>query len=196
MNKVLFAIGAVLLVAGLVWNFLAPGDKAEALTPDPSSRVETQHGPVVGGLKPTGGYAWLGIPYAAAPVGELRWRAPRPVQAWREPLLATEHGPSCPQFSSPLTEGLSFEDGAVVGSEDCLSLAVYAPPRAEGDEELLPVMFWIHGGGNTIGTGSTYDGSGLAASEKVMVVSINYRLGVLGWLSHPAPSEPRNIPRP
>jgi para-nitrobenzyl esterase len=95
----------------------------------------------------------------------------------------------CPQLAGPLSRP-DVAEGTPIGDEDCLTLSVYAPARppdrlAEG-EERLPVMLWIHGGGNSIGTGNTYDGGRLALSQRVVVVSVNYRLGVFGWLSHPA----------
>ncbi|MEM1111986.1 MAG: carboxylesterase family protein [Pseudomonadota bacterium] len=186
MRKLLLALGIVLVIGGLAWQYFPGG--AEPPTPLPATsaaRVDTSSGPVIGGRSATGGFAWLGLPYAAPPVGELRWRTPQAVAPWTDLREALVHGPSCAQFSTALTDGLSAEDGAISGSEDCLTLSVYAPVPQEG-EGPLPVMFWIHGGGNTIGTGATYDGSELAASERVVVVSINYRLGVLGWFSHPA----------
>lgn len=109
--------------------------------------------------------AYLGIRYASAP----RFEAPAPVAC--EQL--GELGPRCPQL----------EDGAFVGDEECLYLNVWAPEDAAD----LPVMVWIHGGGNSIGTASDplYDGAALAAAGDVVVVSINYRLGQLGFLAHP-----------
>jgi len=121
--------------------------------------------------------AWRGIPYAQPPVGPLRWRAPQRVEPWSDVRDATQAGPLCPQLSGE-------SRGAVVGSEDCLSLNVFAPARA--DVEDLPVMVWLHGGGNTVGGGSLHDGSRLAGSQDVVVVTLNYRLGPLGWFRHAA----------
>jgi para-nitrobenzyl esterase len=121
-----------------------------------------------------------GIPYAAPPVGELRWKAPQRVQAWNEVRNATEWGPRCVQSNrlgdlDPLNKRMG---------EDCLYLNVWTPTKSTGD--LLPVMVWIHGGSNLNGAGSQpeYDGSHLA-SKGVVVVTINYRVDVFGFLAHP-----------
>ena len=163
--------------------------------PDPTERLaethrETQSGAVVGTLGRYGGHAWRGIPYAAPPTGSLRWRAPRPPASWRPATLETRRfGSPCPQFASEFGGINDVPRGALTGSEDCLSLNVYAPAFAAGavpqGHDRLPVMVWIHGGGNTIGTSSFYDGSRLASEQGLVVVTINYRLGVLGWLRHP-----------
>ena len=156
---------------------------------DESSRRELATGEVVGFATANGSHAWLGLPYARPPVGELRWRAPRPPQAWsgtREALVA---GASCVQLANEL-EATDAKPGTPVGSEDCLYLNVYAPRFQPGEvpsgEARLPVMVWIHGGGNTIGTGSFYDGSLLAATHDLVVITVNYRLGPFGWFRHPA----------
>jgi para-nitrobenzyl esterase len=132
---------------------------------------------------------WRGIPYAAPPVGEQRWRAPLAAPPWegtREALAFSAH---CPQLAS-VFGGVEGEPGSPSGSEDCLYLNVYAP-RFEASEVpsgagRLPVMFWIHGGGNVIGLADFYDGGNLAAREQVIVVTVNYRLGPLGWFRHAA----------
>ncbi|MCB1694514.1 MAG: carboxylesterase family protein, partial [Pseudomonadales bacterium] len=139
----------------------------------------TTTGDVVGFVDRFGARAWLGLPYAQPPVGDLRWRAPQPPRreaGLREALLA---GNACPQKPSLLT---TDTEAAVTGSEDCLTLNIWSPPNAVN----LPVMFWIHGGGNTIGHGAGYNGAYLATERKVVVVTINYRLGLFGWFRHPA----------
>ena len=126
---------------------------------------------------------WLDIPYAQPPVGDLRWRAPRPLQI-PEAMIETKGDIACVQ---PATEygGASAENGeSVVGTEDCLYLDISAPK--DFAESNYPVMFWIHGGGNTTGTKNYYDFTKLVESQKVIVVTINYRLGALGWFTHPA----------
>ena len=118
---------------------------------------------------------FLGIPYAAPPVGELRWKPPQEVTSWTQVRASTAFGPSCPQPKQK-------SDGTF--SEDCLYLNVWTP--AKKPDEKLPVMFWIHGGGFNFGSGSLpeYDGKNLA-QKGVVVVTINYRLGPLGFLVHP-----------
>ncbi len=119
--------------------------------------------------------AFRGIPFAAPPVGDLRWRPPQPIEPWEGVRDATEAGAICVQGG-----GQDLRH-----SEDCLFLNVWAP-REIGDEP-LPVLYWIHGGGYTGGSGSTqiYDGTRLAADGAV-VVTINYRLNVFGFMAHPA----------
>jgi para-nitrobenzyl esterase len=116
-------------------------------------------------------------------VGELRWRAPLAPEPWTGVREALFFGPACVQFTGPLGGPNGEEAGAPRGSEDCLYLNVFAP--AAGGER-LPVMLWIHGGGNTIGDAHLYDASRLAATQGVVVVTTHYRLGAFGWFAHPA----------
>jgi para-nitrobenzyl esterase len=155
---------------------------------DPEARRSTRQGEVIGALGHYGSHVWLGLPFAAPPVGELRWRAPRPPEAWSGTREALAHGAACPQFASPLGGEDSARPGAPTGQEDCLTLNVYAPrmPAQEAAAARLPVMVWIHGGGNTIGSARFYDGGRLAQTHGVVVVATQYRLGPLGWLRHPA----------
>ena len=140
-------------------------------------------GPITGTLN-DGVRAYKGIPYAAPPVGNLRWKPPRAPQSWTDPRACTEFGPSCPQHEDDVL-------GSVVEEmdEDCLYLNVWTPAQYEGDS--LPVMFWIHGGGLILGSGThpNTDGERLARENGVLVVTINYRLGVFGFLAHPELSE-------
>ena len=137
----------------------------------------------VAGFRQEGVNQWRGIPFAQPPVGELRWRAPRPAEAWDEVRPANEFGSICSQVGHPLGSGDSSQIGQLIGSEDCLYLNIYAPENSTGP---LPVLFWIHGGGNQLGSSSQYDFSVLAKREQVVVVSSNYRLGIFGWFSHPS----------
>ena len=118
------------------------------------------------------------MPYAAPPVGDLRWRAPRPASTWRGIRDATAFAPSCPQ-----QPGLFAPPGAQ--SEDCLYLNVYTPAPGDRRGRDRPVIVWIHGGGLALDGARNYDPTQLAA-EGTVVVTINYRLGALGALAHPA----------
>jgi para-nitrobenzyl esterase len=145
--------------------------------------VTTASGPVQGALVDGGKTrAFLGIPYAAPPVGELRWKAPQPVAAWKGVRPATEFGHHCLQFG--VSADMVFRDAGP--SEDCLTLNVWTPAEAKPTAKPLPVMVWIHGGGFTSGGSSEprQDGQFLAA-RGVVVVSMNYRLGMLGFFTHP-----------
>jgi para-nitrobenzyl esterase len=119
-----------------------------------------------------------GIPYAAPPVGPLRWWAPQPLTPWPDVRDALALGKACPQKPAPWT-------GALETAEDCLTLNVWTPKR--DPKAKLPVMVWIHGGGLAQGSSAqpTYDGRALA-ERGVVLVSINYRLGALGYFAHPA----------
>lgn len=118
-----------------------------------------------------------GIPYAAAPVGELRFRPPQPPAAWDTVRDASKFGSPCPQRST---------FGVIIGDEDCLTLNLWRPSKPA--REPRPVLVFIHGGANAIGSGSDplQDGRALANDHDVIVVTINYRLGLLGFLAHPA----------
>jgi len=144
-------------------------------------------GDIVGYLDAeTGAQIWQGVPFAAAPQGDLRWRAPRPVEAWSGALETLAHPEMCPQITNALNaEATGAEPGQLVGSEDCLKLDVYAPPGAGPDDADRPVMVWIHGGANVWGSASQYDGAQLASDQDVVVVVVQYRLGPLGFFAHP-----------
>ncbi len=128
--------------------------------------------------------AFLGVPFAAPPVGALRWKAPEPPAKWQDARDATAFAPSCPQPVTPEGFGPWTSEYVVQGAvaEDCLYLNVWAP----SDRRAQPVLVWIHGGAFTTGSGSVpiYDGAALAREGSV-VVTINYRLGALGFLAHP-----------
>ena len=148
---------------------------AEASSSNAAPIVRTDSG-VVRGTVGSGGYEFLGLPYAAPPVGNLRWRPPQPPASWDGIRDATQFAPSCPQLPSLFAPPGPF-------SEDCLHLNVYTPVlHSDAD---MPVLVWIHGGGFTQDGARNYDGSKLAADGTV-VVTIDYRLGALGFLAHPA----------
>ncbi|MBW2697275.1 MAG: carboxylesterase family protein [Deltaproteobacteria bacterium] len=188
------AVGSLLAAAaGLwLWSMRPIPDRTERVViADVASERLLRTGSVVGFAGPNDTHAWLGIPYAKAPIGELRWRAPQRPEPWTETLDALAYGSPCVQLASPLGGVADEPPGTLTGSEDCLRLNLWAPrfdpstvPKG-GDR--LPVMLWIHGGGNTIGhAGAQYEGSMLASSHRLMVVTFNYRLGPFGWFAHPA----------
>jgi para-nitrobenzyl esterase len=144
-------------------------------------RVETRAG-VLSGVRAAHGRAFLGIPYAAPPVGALRWRAPQPATAWKGERDASRTG-------SPAVQTVGQGRFApVTGSEDCLYLNLYAPP---GDPPAAgwPVMVYLHGGAFALGASDNYDPSLLATEQEVIVVAPNYRLGAFGFFAHPALAE-------
>src|SRR5271166_179913 len=139
--------------------------------------VHTRYGPVRGSNDGRA-RAWKGIRYAAPAVGDLRFRAPEPPERCTEVADAAAYGPACPQ---PVLPNIPLDLGASQ-SEDCLRLNIWAPAdTAPGDGK--PVMVWLHGGAYVLGSGSQplYDGRSLAGGD-VVVVTVNYRLGALGFL--------------
>ena len=154
------------------------GESVEPLT----STVATELGGVEGTRLDSGILKFTGIPYAAPPVGDLRWRAPQPAASWEGARDATEFSPTCWQPLSP--PGSFYDAGEIERSEDCLYLNIWT--GAEHAAAALPVMVWIHGGGLQTGAGSTslYDGESLAG-RSVVLVTINYRLGPMGFMGHP-----------
>lgn len=139
--------------------------------------AQTADGPVRG--QPIGrGALFRAIPYAMPPLGELRWKPPEPVAHWVTPRDATRGGPSCLQSNL----GWNAKEAAS-GSEDCLTLDVRTPVLGDGGK--LPVMVWLHGGGNRAGAGSGYSTSPIVL-HGIVLVTVEYRLGVFGFLSHPA----------
>ena len=122
---------------------------------------------------------WRGIPYAQPPIGDLRWRSPRPIEPWAGVLEADS-------FGSPALQYSPIFKRRVIGSEDCLYLNIWRPNT---EEQGLPVYVWIHGGGNSMGSANQvpdYYGHAIAARSNLVFVSINYRLGPFGWFLHPS----------
>jgi para-nitrobenzyl esterase len=143
--------------------------------------AETAYGPVRG-TDDGRAAVWKGVRYAAPPLGDLRFRAPQPPQPWTEPADASGYGNACPQPPVP-----NFPMNLGAGQdEDCLTLNVWAPPGTEPGTG-KPVMVWVHGGAYVLGSGSQpyYNGRRLAAGGDVIVVTLNYRLGVFGFLDVP-----------
>lgn len=144
--------------------------------------VQTHSGPVQGFVG-NGVYEYLGIPYAAPPVGRLRWRPPQPAAAWSQVLQSTSFGPTCAQITE-----LGVFAGPPNSNEDCLYLNVFTTQTGSG-QGLKPVLMWIHGGGLVDGESNDYDGGKLAMGGPggpTVVVTINYRLGLLGYFAEPA----------
>ncbi len=139
--------------------------------------VDAPAGPVQG-LKFKGVYEYLGIPYAEPPVGPLRWQPPQPYPSWSQVREATQFGPTCAQIT---TTGV-FATPSV--HEDCLYVNVFTPDLHPSHD--LPVMVWVHGGGNYDGESNDYDATKLATQGHEIVVTLNYRTGFLGFLAAPA----------
>ena len=146
-----------------------------------TAAVRTASGLVRGTVATSGVRTFRGLPYAAPPVGDLRWREPQPVAAWKGVRAATRFGPRCMQL--PVFADMVFRSDGM--SEDCLYLNVWAPARKAGGR--APVLLYFYGGGFVAGDGSEprYDGGSLAR-RGIVVVTANYRLGVFGFLAHPA----------
>lgn len=172
-HKVSIFIGSVL--AAFILS--APVKASEAC----DFPVETSEGPITG-VRAEGASVcvYKGIPYAAPPVGEWRWRPPQDAPVRSKVLPAISFSSQCMQANGPLS--MIFGGQGIESSEDCLYLNIWRPIKSGA----FPVMVWIHGGGFTKGTGATpiYWGDRLAEKHEVVVVSINYRLGPLGFLSH------------
>ena len=167
-NTFLHLVSAILLIAiaGCQRNEPSAPSASQASNP---TLVKTESGEVRG-VASDGVISWKGIPYAAPPVGKLRWRVPQPVAAWSGVRDASKFGPACMQADD------------VPKSEDCLFLNISRPATAS---QPLPVMVWIHGGVLLHGSASIYPGDALA-KKGVIVVTLNYRLGRLGFFAHPA----------
>src|ERR1700723_4446300 len=161
-----------LAIAGLTWGF-ATAASADSLT------VKTDQGKVQGKTINDGKVkAFLGLPYAAPPIGDLRWKAPESPAKWKGTRDATSFGARCAQ--NRIYDDMVFQDSGP--SEDCLFLNVYAPADST-DKSKLPVMFWIHGGGYAGGASSEPRHNGdFLPLKGVVLVTINYRVGVFGFL--------------
>jgi para-nitrobenzyl esterase len=164
---VLLSLAAAVVLCSLPVDSLAQAGNPLAFT---------FSGLVRGTLTSGGVREFLGIPYAAAPLGNLRWRPPVAHAPWFQPLDATHFANHCPQLASPF--------GVPSTTEDCLFLNVFTPDT-DGIRNLRPVMVWIHGGALVTGESDDYDPTVLV-QDGVIVVTINYRLGALGFLAHPA----------
>ena len=191
-------LSATLLLVAALTQLTACGgsssNSSSSSSGDPASPLQrdTRNGTVVG-VSSAGTYAWLGIPYAKPPVGALRWMPPVDADSWFGVRPMQQFGASCAQggrFFSPAPNnapyGLAVRDGFnnPVGSEDCLTLNIWRPATTDTK---LPVIVFIHGGSNISGYSAdpVYNGEALAKKAQAVVVTINYRLGLLGWLDLP-----------
>jgi para-nitrobenzyl esterase len=156
----------------------SPGACPVAPSSDPLV-VATDKG-LVKGTQVGSGYAVLGIPFAAPPVGALRFMPPAPAACWSDVVDATQYGATCAQIDTGT--------GGVLGSEDCLNVNVWTPALPSATGKPRPVLVWIYGGGDIIGVDSyaPADGQALAVADDAIVVAFNYRLGALGFLALPA----------
>ncbi|KAF8771439.1 Acetylcholinesterase-1 like protein [Argiope bruennichi] len=155
--------------------------------------VKTRSGPIEGKVSSDWGTPvkqFLGIPYATPPVGELRFKKPIPIKPWKNAIKATQNGPACIQYTKSPFMWYDSESGK---SEDCLYLNIFTPISAKKGSDLA-VIFFIHGGGFTFGSNrkKIYDGSGLVLQGNVIVVTINYRLGLFGFLTSDSEDAPGN----
>jgi len=191
-------LGFLGMLAG-IYVYLKPEEPLARIAA-PSSVRMTDYGELVGYQDRYDAHAWLGIPYAQPPVRDLRWKAPRPPLPWAGRRDALDFGESCVQL--PVLPD-SDQGRGYVGDEDCLYLNIWAPTigptKIPTGDDRLPVMFWIHGGGNTMGSGGSeridlYNGSLLASEHDVIVVSVNYRMGPLGWFAHDSLIETATTP--
>ena len=169
---ILYALGIIILV--LVFLFIFGGG------PDKETIRSTDSGKVVGSVEGDN-YVWRGIPFAKPPVGDLRWKAPIKPDGWEGTLEVLESSEACfqPDGMSMLGQG-----GGWSGSEDCLYLNVWSPK--DTNDKKLPVMMWIHGGGNRMGSASGYDPQAMVSKQDVVVVVVQYRMSTLGWFRHPS----------
>lgn len=164
--------GVYLMIVSLplVLNACGGGSKNDGLT------INTTEG-YVRGFVSNGVKQFFGIPYAASPTGDLRWRAPVAAAKRTQTLNATTKSQSCAQ------QALLGPFSAASSAEDCLYTNIYRP---NNNNTNLPTMVWIHGGGGLVGTGNDYDGSKLARDGNTVVITFNYRLNVLGFFAHPS----------
>lgn len=179
MKKLVILI-VLLIPAVLSTGQISSGTEVHVEQPE----IQTKSGKLRG-VSVDGVDIFRGIPFAAPPVGEFRWRAPQPPQAWAGVRDASKFGADCAQAGWPRKAG----EIAAGSSEDCLYLNIWRPAEAKPDQK-LPVMVWIHGGAFVFGSGSQPDFSGANFAKKnVLLVTFNYRLGRLGFFAHPALSQ-------
>ena len=197
-KKGLIQLGLLFLALIFTGCDSTASDQKASIVADPAATRTTEFGKLVGFKGMYGSHTWLGIPFAKPPIGELRWRKPQPPEAWEGTREALKTGSHCPQTANRSGGIADLETGTPTGDEDCLYLNIWAPQFKPEDvpasEQRLPVMVWIHGGGNEIGTGALYNGGNLATTHQLIVISLNYRLGPFGWFSLQALKEQAEDP--
>jgi para-nitrobenzyl esterase len=182
MSRTARLVGALILpvlIAGLGLPGAGPAAAGAALPPSLDGAVVRTENGLVRGTMGDGFRTFVGIPFAAPPVGSLRWQPPHPARSWHGVRDATTPGSPCPALPT-IIAGDSSKGGST--NEDCLYLNVWTPSPVR---HRLPVMVWIHGGGFVNGAGTDYDASVLTARANAIVVTINYRLGPFGFLALP-----------
>jgi para-nitrobenzyl esterase len=186
----------VLRALSLLAACVAFASAALAATPSARSSVErqTRFGAVIGvdDSAATGTYAWKGVPFAKPPRGELRWKAPADPDPWKQSKATQQFASACAQYgriygpgaNNRYDETIATTLNQAVGDEDCLYLNIWRPATHQGG---LPVIVFVHGGSNVSGytADPVYDGGALARAANVVVVTVNYRLGILGFLNLP-----------
>ncbi|HEY2187521.1 MAG TPA: carboxylesterase family protein [Caldimonas sp.] len=182
-------ISILLTCAALAWQGSAWADSDHSTV-----ERETRFGKIVGidDSAGTGTYAWKGVPFARPPVGDLRWKAPVDPDGWKTPRATQQFGNACVQYGRIYGPGannrydqtIGTTLNQAVGSEDCLYLNIWRPADRRGDR---PVIVFVHGGSNVSGytADPVYDGAALAKATDSVVVTVNYRLGIFGFLSVP-----------
>ena len=170
-----------LIFVGTIFFLTACGNNLEM-----DSLRSIDQGELIGLNGENNTYTWKGIPFAKPPVNNLRWKATQEANSWNGRLEATDFKQACFQRGSVFENN----DSEWSGNEDCLYLNIWTPElskeQIEQSQDKLPVMMWIHGGANVVGSAHTYDPSSLVSNHNVIVVTIQYRMGPLGWFRHPA----------
>lgn len=181
LSRPLMSTLALAVVGSLTLSGCLGGSGGASSNIIPAGQLSLANG-TVQGIVEEDVLVWHGLPYAQPPVGDLRWRAPQPVENWTGVRDAAERHAECVQAE---TTTQWQRTSNMVGSEDCLIVDVYRPNREDYQDEKLPVYVWIHGGSNNFGTAKQYDGRNLVENSDVVMVVLQYRLGPLGWFFHP-----------
>jgi para-nitrobenzyl esterase len=174
LSTAIMHVAAIAAIAAVIGLAIAPAQAKDAT----DLTVQTAQGPVQGFHK-SGVTEFLGIPYAAPPLGALRWQPPQPHAPWTDVLQTTSFGGTC-------TQNQSGQFAKPSANEDCLYLNIFTPDNYKADAKPRPVMVWFYGGGLVAGESNDYDGSKLARQGNVIVVTVNFRVGSLGFFAHPA----------